>query len=72
MTEGAGPLRTVKSDGQVDERTSMVVNSVSQPIINKWCQKKQNITFQVFSVMSNSTPVISAQVFVTRDPNDFF
>ncbi|XP_068198745.1 ralBP1-associated Eps domain-containing protein 1 isoform X1 [Antennarius striatus] len=27
-TEGAGPLRTVKSDGQADERTSATVNSV--------------------------------------------
>lgn len=27
--EGAGPLRTVKSDGQADERPTAVVNSVS-------------------------------------------
>lgn len=26
--EGAGPLRSVKSDGQADERTSTTVNSV--------------------------------------------
>lgn len=30
MSEGAGPLRTVKSDGQADERTSAAVNSVSR------------------------------------------
>lgn len=27
-SEGAGPLRTVKSDGQADERPSATVNSV--------------------------------------------
>lgn len=33
---------------------------------------EKNRTFQVFSVMSNSTPVISAQIFVTSDLNAFF
>lgn len=36
--EGAGPLRTVKSDGQADERTA-TVNSVSQIVMVK---KKRN------------------------------
>lgn len=34
MSEGAGPLRTVKSDGQADERSSAAVNSVSQSKTN--------------------------------------
>lgn len=34
VSEGAGPLRTVKSDGQADERSSAAVNSVSQSKTN--------------------------------------
>lgn len=40
-SEGAGPLRTVKSEGQADERAPAVVNSVSQHLINKQQYQKQ-------------------------------